>query len=187
MIKQAIILHGTMGHPKGNWFPWLKDELEKMYINTVVPELPTPDGQTLQNWTSIFDKEVGSLTENHILIGHSVSVSFILNLLQRDNKKIAAAFLVAGFIQLLPVDDFNPYIKSFVEKPFNWRKIKNNCNYFKVYAGDHDPYVPLVLGQEIANALDVDLTVIKDGGHINHEAGFTSLQILLDDIKHLVI
>jgi len=47
--KDAIILHGTMGSPEGNWFPWLKSQLENDY-NVYVPQFPTPENQTKDNW-----------------------------------------------------------------------------------------------------------------------------------------
>ena len=32
----CLILHGTGGHDKENWFPWLKDELNRIGIKTEV-------------------------------------------------------------------------------------------------------------------------------------------------------
>ena len=47
--KDVIILHGTMGSPEGNWFPWLKSQLENDY-NVYVPRFPTPDNQSKETW-----------------------------------------------------------------------------------------------------------------------------------------
>ena len=66
-----VILHGTLGSPEGNWFPWLASELEKLSHETVRPRLPTPEGQSPENWEKIIS-EVGS-DENTVFVAHSRS------------------------------------------------------------------------------------------------------------------
>lgn len=38
-MKNTYIFHSTKGNPQENWFPWLKEELEKTEIETTVPQL----------------------------------------------------------------------------------------------------------------------------------------------------
>ena len=42
-----VILHGTEGSPDVNWFPWLSAELERLGQKTIIPVLPTPDGENV--------------------------------------------------------------------------------------------------------------------------------------------
>ena len=44
---KALIFHGTMGSPNGNWFPWLQSELISKGWDVDVPAFPTPEGQSL--------------------------------------------------------------------------------------------------------------------------------------------
>lgn len=41
-MRNVLIFHGTEGHPKENWFPWLKEELETEDCNVHVPQFPSP-------------------------------------------------------------------------------------------------------------------------------------------------
>ncbi len=38
-MKTAIILHGTLGSPDGNWFQWLKEQLEEKGFMVWLPPL----------------------------------------------------------------------------------------------------------------------------------------------------
>ncbi|MCX6774529.1 MAG: GNAT family N-acetyltransferase [DPANN group archaeon] len=182
-MATVIIVHGTKGSPEGNWFPWLKEELEKSGCKVFVPKFPTPEGQNLDNWLKEFSKYKQHLDENSIVVGHSLGPAFLLSVIEQLNKPIKAAFFVAGFLGLLGNEEFDNLNKSFTTRNFDWDKIKKNCKKFYVINSDDDPYVPLQRGKELAKNLKAKLVVMKKSGHINQEFGFTKLPMLLDMIK----
>jgi len=183
--KRVVIIHGSYGNPSENWFPWLAQQVRGLGHEAIVPEFPTPEHQTLKNWLKVFDSEVGKLTPNVILIGHSLGVGFILRILELTKQPVAASFLVSAFLGKLGLPEFDKVNADFVTKPVNWKRVRLTAGIVRVYNGDNDPYVPLSKGQEIAKALGVQLTVVKSGGHINAEAGYTQFSQLLDDLKGL--
>ena len=177
-----IIIHGIYGHPDENWFPWLKEELEAKGHEVIIPKFPTPINQSREKWLEALSKYEGKITEDTIMIGHSLGAPFILNYLEQSNKKIKAAFFVAGYHKLLN-NEFYELNKTFVYKEFNWEKIKKNCGKFFVIASDNDEYIPLETNKELAKILNAGLTVIHNGGHLNKKAGFVKLPIILKMIE----
>jgi len=185
-IENAFIIHGAFGNPQENWFPWLKKELENRGIKTYIPAFPTPKNQTLENWQNKFKEYAPFLNEKSIIIGHSVGPAFILNVLERIDFSIKAAFLVAPFIGALGNLEVDGINKTFVEKEFNWAKIKRNCKKFYIYSSDNDPYVPLEKGKFLAEKLEAKFEVLHNAGHMNKAAGYLQFPQLLKDISEKI-
>ncbi|MBU0760931.1 MAG: alpha/beta hydrolase [Nanoarchaeota archaeon] len=179
-----FIIHGSYGSPKENWFPWLKERLEEEGNNVFVPEFPTPNNQSLDNWMKVFDdfysSEVG---EDSIFIGHSLGPAFILSILERLNIKVKACFFVSGFLGLLGNPEFDEVNKTFIAKEFDWERIRKNCENFYVYHSDNDPYVSLEKAKELAEKLGTEVIIVKNAGHFNESSGYLKFELLLKDIE----
>lgn len=177
-----FIIHGVYANPDANWFPWLKAELEKKGFEVIVPKFPTPLDQSLESWFRVFSQYENKINEETVMIGHSLGAAFILNYIEKTNKKIKAAFFVAGFHKPLGIqyDELN---KSFVDKEFDWSKIKRNCEKFFVIASDNDEYISLDVSKESAKNLNAELTIVHNGRHLNKEAGYDKFLLLLNLIS----
>jgi predicted alpha/beta hydrolase family esterase len=152
-MTTIFIIHGSYGHPEENWFPWLKTELEKDKHKVFIPKFPTPEGQTLHNWLKVFKPYEKHLDENTIIIGHSLGVAFLLSVLEKRDKPIKAAFFVSGCIGSLNNPLFDNINKSFTEKEFDWKHIKEKCPKIVIFHSNNDPYVPLEKAKELAKKL----------------------------------
>ena len=182
-MVNIFIIHGTEGYPEENWFPWLKEELEKIDCNVTIPHFPTPKNQTLKNWLNVLEKHKEKLNKDTIVIGHSLGVSFLLNVIEK--KPVKCAFLIAGFIGKIG-HEFDKNMATFAQKKFDWEKIKKNCKRFYILQSDNDPYVKLEKGEELAKNLDTDIILVKNAGHFNESAGYTKFNLLLKKIKGLL-
>jgi len=183
-----IILHGTLGSPKENWFPWLAGELEKLGHATLRPQLPTPEGQTPQNWIKEISKSVDkeSLTgDDLVIIAHSRSPLAVCQYLQTRQSPIKACFFVAGFAQRLPglEEPFPSLNDPFDDLGADWNKVKQNCHKFVCFASDNDPYVPLDLARDFADKLSADFILVPGAGHFSSKSGYTQFPLLLNTIK----
>lgn len=183
-MKNAFIFHGTDGYPEENWFSWLKKELEEIGYNVYIPQFPTPLNQTPETWMNVFEKYKKFYTPETIVIGHSLGGAFLLHVLQNYDVKIRAAFFVAAPAGIMPIKNIKTD-KPFLEKPFNWEKIRNSAQKFLVFHSDNDPYVCLENGKKLASKLNTDLKLIPNAGHFNKAAGYLKFEALLDLIKAL--
>jgi len=184
-MTNFFIIHGAFGNPQENWFPWLKSQLTKEHNKVFVPEFPTPEGQSLENWMKRFEDFERELNENAIIIGHSIGCAFILALLEKSPKQIQAAFLISGFTGSLGDSELDKLNASFAEREFDWKKIHENCRKFVVFHSDNDPFVPLAKGRELAEKLGAEFVLVKGAGHFNKKAGYAKFEKLFEKIKEL--
>jgi len=185
-MTNIFIIHGAYGGPEENWFSWLKSELEKLDCRVFVPKFPTPENQSLENWHKIFNYYNQYLNKNSIVVGHSLGPAFLLNIIEELDKPIKAAFFVSGFLDLLGTPDFDSINKTFIEKSFDFQKIKQNCPKFFVFHSDNDPYVSLEKAKKLAKNLGVDVILVKNAGHFNEKAGYFKFDLILEKIKPLM-
>lgn len=185
-MKKILIFHGTGGNPQGNWFPWLKGELEKKDCQVFIPQFPDPrEGHNLADWLEVLKQYKQHINEDTILIGHSLGGLFLLRVLERLDHQVEAAYLVSASVGIRPIK-FYDSDEKFSGFDFDWSKIKRGAKHFTVYHSDNDPYVSLENGEELAKQLGVDLTFIPNAGHINAESGYIKFEKLLQDINSLL-
>jgi len=180
-----FIIHGTYGNPEENWFQWLKKELEKLGHQAFIPKFPTPKKQSLKIWMEEFKKYMNVINSETVFIGHSLGPAFILSILEQLDCKIGACYFVSGFIGSLNNEEFDKLNKTFMNKSFEWEKIKRNCNKFIMFHSDDDPYVSIEKAKHLASKLNAEFNIIKGAGHFNEDSGHTSFELLLKKIKNL--
>ena len=53
MQGNYFIIHGSFGSPFGNWFGWLRKQLEDRNCEVYTPDFPTGVGyQNYENWSN---------------------------------------------------------------------------------------------------------------------------------------
>ena len=187
MTTNVFIFHGTEGFPEENWFPWMKQKLQALGCNVIVPQFPSPPivPAKISEWFDVLKKYENEITENTILIGHSLGGLFTLRVLEKLNHPILAAVFVGTPVGVRPILNWDRD-SAFCGFKFNWDRIKNEAKNFIVYQSDDDPYVGIGNGEELAMQLGIKLTFIPGAGHFNKKAGYTEFLHLLEALKPLI-
>jgi predicted alpha/beta hydrolase family esterase len=182
---RVIIIHGWEGSPQRNWFPWLAKELEKSGCEVLAPLMPDADHPRLQEWQECLKKTVGETDERTYFVGHSLGVIAILRYLEtlEEGKTVGGVISVAGFSELIGYDELN----SFFKIPLEYGKVKRSAKRFVAIASDNDPHVPKKCGEILRDRLGAELIIIKNGGHLNTEAGCFELPVVLEKINEFIL
>lgn len=172
-MKNALILHGAGNDSTGNWFPWLKEELEKRGYKVWVPDLPNADRPIQKDWLeTIFSNKKWQFDEDSVMIGHSSGATLILRILEKlpESVKIYKAILVAAPTDKGLNPEYFAYKEDVTKEPFNWQKIKNSCDKFYLVYSDNDPYdCGKRHGKVIQEKIGGQLIIKSGEGHFNLE------------------
>ena len=180
MKKNYLILHGSFGSNEGNWFPWLKEYLEQKGKEVSVPQMPVGVGnQNFENWSNVLNKL--DISENTVIIAHSIAPIFVCKYLITNQIKVKKLIFVCGFNNYLGIDsDFDAVNEPmFID---NFDDVKKYCKDIVCYYSDNDPYVKYDVEKAFADKLTDKQYVIKNGGHINAETGYTKFEEILKEI-----
>jgi hypothetical protein len=188
-MRNALILHGAGNNSRGNWFPWLKTELENKGYQVWTPDLPGSDRPVQKVWLeTVFANREWKFNQDSRLIGHSAGATLILRILERlpDNVTVSKAVLVACPIDKGEIPEYFQYKEDLTRAPFDWVKIRKSCRNFYFIASDNDPYDcgerhAVILREKLGGKL-----IIQAGqGHFNLEAAenYREFPLLLDLIR----
>ena len=168
-MKNALILHGTNNSSQGNWFPWLKKQLEQRDWKVWVPDLPGADKPNIKRYNKfILESSEWKFNNDSVIIGHSSGSVAILGLLQALSDEIVVdkCILVGSFKNDLGWE----FLKGLFEESFDFNKIKKHAKQFIFIHSDNDPHCPLEHAKYLSNKLDGKLLVKKGQGHFNLES-----------------
>lgn len=165
-MKKVLILHGWEGSPKECWQSWLAEEL--LYANCIVayPELLNKSNPVKNEWLD----QVSTLLvqfQPDIVICHSLANILWFHLC---NEHRISSYIEKLFLVAVPHDARGEEaIASFFPYKTPQKLFSNTVT---CIASDNDPYCSVTEAKVLANALHINLMLLKDAGHINEKSGF---------------
>ena len=106
-MENYFIIHGSFGTPYSNWIGWLFDFISSDGKEVYVPHFPIGVGkQNYENWSKLlkYYVDLGLITENTIIIGHSIAPVFSSKFLIENKIKIKKLISVCGFNNYLGIN-----------------------------------------------------------------------------------
>jgi hypothetical protein len=191
-MKNALIIHSAANNSQGNWFPWLKSELQKKGYKVWLPDLPNPNEPIHNDWLhAIFSNQNWHFNDESIIIGHSAGATMALRVLEAVSEgiKIKKVILVSGVLELGTLPTTYPYKRDLIAKPFNWLKIKTSAKQFYFIHSDNDPYqCGADQGKILYKNLGGELIIKPGEGHFNLERSpqYKQFPMLLELVDQVV-
>ncbi|MED7634188.1 UNVERIFIED_CONTAM: serine hydrolase family protein, partial [Lactobacillus paragasseri] len=145
--------------------------------------MATPDMPVCDEWVAeiarVVERESGKGDEI-ILVGHSLGVCAILRYLEGAMSDVAleGAVLVSGPFESIGKSK----IENFLDRPFDFAKIKPKIGKVAIIHGDNDPNVPPAHAEKFAEVFGVPVTWVANGGHLDGQSGWHTLPECLDAI-----
>jgi len=173
-VKRAVILHGTLGSPEGNWFRWLESELKKRGYEVWLPTLPHTEQPSLRVMSDFVYKNAPfPLDGTTLLIGHSSGAILALIIAQQSKTPLAGLVGVSVFHDNSL--NWSPNSKLF-DISFDFEAIQRNTHKILFVHSDNDPYVPLDQARYVADTCQAKIVIIPGQGHFNLEQSPTYTQ-----------
>lgn len=182
-IKRVFIVHRWEGKPAGDWYPSVKNEMEKKgwYVNALA--MPDSAHPNEKKWVAALRSAVGEPNENTFLVGHSAGVMTILRYLESldDGKRVGGCVLVAGW-----TDDLGyKQLSNFFKKPISWERVKAKCGNFVAIHSDNDPFVDMRHGHAFKAHLGAKLVVEHAKKHMTGGDGVKALPSVVEAIEKI--
>ena len=192
-MKRVFVVHMWSGNPEGNWYPWLKKELEAKGFEVNVPEMPDTDEPKIGAWVSYLKKIVGTVNEDTYFVGHSVGCQTILRYLEQcsSKEKIGGAVFVAGWFKLENLESEEEWkiMKPWLETSIEYQKIRilGGSNKFTAILSDNDPFVSVKENEDMfKNQLGAKVIIKNNLGHFTKDDGVAKLPVALEELLKMM-
>ena len=151
-VKKFVILHGRDMSPEKAFVPWLKKNLEEKGFEVSAPFLPNAKNPNDAEQADFVIKNI-PIDENTVIVGHSFGGIVAMRLLERGIKVHGVVFVATPTSGIFKDNGNRPTVIEAISKGFNYKKIFENADYFKVLSDSTDIVVPKEDGDLLAKNL----------------------------------
>ncbi len=189
MKKTAFIIHGFNGDTTYTFGPWLKQELENLGYDVIMPEFPIRSEATYSGWSSILDNYISSFNEDSIIVCHSIGNPFIIKYISDRKLKVKLYISVAGFCKLFTVPDREDLNNAFLDFKISNENInycKSNILYRYSLYSDNDHVIPFDILNDFVQKLDSIPVFISCVGHMGNRDNIHKLPQIIEILNKVL-
>ncbi len=175
---RIILVHGYKGGPALNFFPWLAAALMDKGFEVLVPELPDPANPDRDVWTKSLIEAAGVLTDEDIIVGHSLGGAAALRFLEAAEARTTPhACVLISTPWMIKDDRFRGFFLTELDHDvLMWRASK-----FVVVHAKNDPIIPFTHAERYAEVFHAKLIAPEEGGHFDG----AEYPVILDSILEI--
>lgn len=173
---KILILHGWGGSDYPHWQSWLAGELAKDYGQVCFPLLDNPHFPTKKRWVEQV-KEILCEFKPDVVICHSMANSLWFHLCEEGEiAEVQRLLMVAPPRLDLKLDT----IKTFFPVPIPKNLFAKEA---MMVTSTDDPYMTQDEALSLQQALEVQMKVIENAGHINADSDYGEWPWVLEWIR----
>lgn len=187
-MQKCLVLHWRWWSDLDNWFPWLKDELEKQNIVALVPNLPYTDIPVYEQQLEFIEKYNDILKKWDIIVWHSLGCTLAMAMVDTFKLKYLKLILIAppypwlwedGWVEMFweAHDSITKYFNQQVSFEKLWNK-------YTAFLSDNDPFIDIKKSKKYLSKLEnIEFIDFKNKWHFNQSWWTYELPEILDYIK----
>jgi uncharacterized protein len=159
---RIILVHGYKSSPTMNFFPWLERELRSRGFDVIIPVLPNPEEPDRDAWTAALVDASAPLTDQTIIVGHSLGGAAILRMLEAAEARSTPHAVVLVSTPWMIKDE---RFRGFFFSEFDFEVLMWRASKFLVIHAQNDPIIPVEHGKRYAGVLHAKLVTPETGEH----------------------
>ncbi len=177
-MKVLFIPGNGGGGPNDNWFPYLKNELEKLGIRVVASEFPDNYLAREAYWVP-FLKDNLKADEQTILVGHSSGAIAAMRL--AEATRLLGSVLVGAYHTDLGLAMEKQ--SGYFDRPWDWDAIIRNQKWVIQFASVNDAWIPIEEARFVHEKLHTEYHEFIDQGHFGGDSQKLEFPELFEALK----
>ncbi len=178
-VMRVILIHGFNASPETNFHPWLKDQLHAKGFDVLTPTLSlTTKDLDLPAVIEQMKEQVGYLSSDDVILGHSLGAFVILQYLEavEMTETPRAVIMVAP-----PWKVSNPELRRMFIADLDADVLMWKAREYVIVHSKDDTLVPIDHGRRFAKALKAKLLEVDGQGHFMDG----EYPVLLEEIERI--